>query len=216
MKCPNCGVEVDPQTGVCPECHTAVAAPPQQAAEASSASLAGVEKERGPKRGDPDVQLWQASYSLRGMIGTWVILGVLTAALVVLNVLLMQGPLKDHALVLWEVTLLAAVLVWLIFLAIGWYRALTIRYRLTTYRFYHQKGFIFRTVDSMEVIDIDDISLHQNILERLANVGRIILRTKDPSDPILVLHGVPNPEEAFKRIDRARRDEQIRRSIKVQ
>lgn len=175
------------------------------------------QQEKVPKRGDPDVELWSASYSIWGMIGTWVLLAIVTLAVTVLDFFLMRGPFfKDHALLLWEVSLGLVGLVWLFFLIIAWYRAATIRWRLTTYRFYNQKGFVFRSVDSMEVIDIDDIALHHNLLERLVGVGRIILRTKDPSDPILVLEGVPNPEEAFKKIDKARRDEQIRRSIKVQ
>ena len=212
MKCPNCGSDLDPLTGVCPQCQRVENT--DQATGRTPASGEGTE--RAPKRGDPDVELWKASYSPRGMIGTWVILGVITIVLIVVDILLIQGPLKSHAGSLWGITLGLIALAWLIFLVIAWYRKATIQYRLTTYRFYHQKGFIFRTVDSMEVIDIDDIAMHQNLLERLVGVGRVILRTKDPSDPLLVLHGVPDPLEAFKKIDKARRDEQIRRSIKVQ
>ncbi|GIX01916.1 MAG: hypothetical protein KatS3mg112_0853 [Thermogutta sp.] len=212
MKCPNCGSDLDPLTGVCPQCQGATST--AQATGATSTSDGGTE--RGPKRGDPDIELWKASYSPRGMIGTWITLGIITIIVIVVDILLMQSPLKDNAGLLWGITLGLIALAWLVFLAIAWYRKMTIQYRLTTYRFYHQKGFIFRTVDSMEVIDIDDIAMHQNLLERLVGVGRVILRTKDTSDPILILHGVPNPLEAFKKLDKARRDEQIRRSIKIQ
>lgn len=212
MKCPNCGSELDPLTGVCPQCQGGEN--PAQATARAPAS--GAETEQAPKRGDPDVELWKASYSPWGMIGTWMTLGIITIIVFVVDILLMRGPLKNQVGPLWGITLGLVAIAWLVFLAIAWYRKMTIQYRLTTYRFYHRKGFVFRTVDSMEVIDIDDIAMHQNLLERLVGVGRVILRTKDPSDPFLVLHGVPNPEEAFKKIDKARRDEQIRRSIKVQ
>lgn len=212
MKCPNCGSELDPLTGVCPQCQGS-----ENLAQATArAPASGAETEQAPKRGDPDVELWKASYSPWGMIGTWMTLGIITIIVFVVDILLMRGPLKNQVGPLWGITLGLVAIAWLVFLAIAWYRKMTIQYRLTTYRFYHRKGFVFRTVDSMEVIDIDDIAMHQNLLERLVGVGRVILRTKDPSDPFLVLHGVPNPEEAFKKIDKARRDEQIRRSIKVQ
>jgi|YelNatPaOPRAMG01_1025707.scaffolds.fasta_scaffold103203_2 uncharacterized membrane protein YdbT with pleckstrin-like domain len=212
MKCPNCGSELDPLTGVCPQCQGSEN--PAQATARAPAS--GAETEQAPKRGDPDVELWKASYSPWGMIGTWMTLGIITIIVIVVDILLMRGPLKNQVGPLWGITLGLVAIAWLVFLVIAWYRKMTIQYRLTTYRFYHRKGFVFRTVDSMEVIDIDDIAMHQNLLERLVGVGRVILRTKDPSDPFLVLQGVPNPEEAFKKIDKARRDEQIRRSIKVQ
>lgn len=212
MKCPNCGSELDPLTGVCPQCQGS-----ENLAQATArAPASGAETEQAPKRGDPDVELWKASYSPWGMIGTWMTLGIITIIVFVVDILLMRGPLKNQVGPLWGITLGLVAIAWLVFLVIAWYRKMTIQYRLTTYRFYHRKGFVFRTVDSMEVIDIDDIAMHQNLLERLVGVGRVILRTKDPSDPFLVLHGVPNPEEAFKKIDKARRDEQIRRSIKVQ
>lgn len=206
MKCQTCGQELDPQTKVCPNCQTE-----QPPIDAISGQV-----ERVPKRGDPDIDVWQAPYSMRGMIGTWVTLAVITVAVIVLDAILVNKVAKDQALLVWGITLGIMVVVWVFFLLVGLYRHATIQYRLTTYRFYNQKGLLFRSLNSMEVIDIEDLALHQNLLERLAGVGRIILRTKDPSDPILELKGVANPHEAFKRIDKARRDEHVRRSIKVE
>jgi len=173
------------------------------------------EYERPPRRGDPDIELWKGGYSMRAMVATWLLLGLITIVVVVLDVWVVRNILKDHQALLWEITLGIVALVWVYFILVGLYKALTIRYRLTTYRFYHQKGLLFHTIDSMEVIDIEDMALHQNLLERLVNVGRILLRTKDPSDPILMLYGVSDPHDAFKRIDKARRDEHVRRSIKI-
>ncbi len=171
--------------------------------------------ERPPRRGDPDIELWKGRYSMRAMVATWIFLGLITIGVVVLDVWITQNYLKEHQALLWEITLGILALVWAYYILVGLYKAMTIRYRLTTYRFYHQRGLLFRTIDSMEVIDIEDLALHQNLLERLVNVGRILLRTKDSSDPLLMLYGVYDPQEAFKRIDKARRDEHVRRSIKI-
>lgn len=173
------------------------------------------EFERPPRRGDPDIELWKGGYSMRAMVATWILLGLITIAVVALDVWVVRNFLKEGQALLWEITLGIMAVVWVYFILVGLYKAMTIRYRLTTYRFYHQKGLLFRTIDSMEVIDIEDLALHQSLLERLVNVGRILLRTKDPSDPILMLYGVSDPHDAFKRIDKARRDEHVRRSIKI-
>ncbi|MGQ9562977.1 MAG: PH domain-containing protein [Thermogutta sp.] len=184
--------------------------PPKQQPDAISG-----EDERAPRRGDPDIELWKGGYSMRAMAATWFLLGIITILVVALDVWVTQNFLKEHQALLWEITLGVLALVWVYFILVGLYKAATIRYRLTTYRFYHQKGLLFRTIDSMEVIDIEDLSLHQNLLERLVNVGRILMRTKDMSDPILMVTGITDPHDAFKRIDKARRDEHVRRSIKI-
>lgn len=182
----------------------------QEQPDANSGQL-----ERPPRRGDPDIELWKGGYSMRAMVATWILLGLITIGVVVLDVSITQNYLKEHRPLVWAITLGILALVWVYYILVGLYKAMTIRYRLTTYRFYHQRGLLFRTIDSMEVIDIEDLALHQNLLERLVNVGRILLRTKDPSDPLLMLYGVYDPHEAFKRIDKARRDEHVRRSIKI-
>jgi len=208
-----------------PEAGAQAPSPGQEAprsAQAQPDAISG-QYERPPRRGDPDIELWKGGYSMRAMVATWILLGLITIVVLVLDVWITQNFLKEHQALLWEITLGFLVLVWGYFILVGLYKAATIRYRLTTYRFYHQKGLIFRTIDSMEVIDIEDLALHQNLLERLVNVGRILLRTKDPSDPLLMLYGVYDPHEAFKRIDKAlsirlnkaRRDEHVRRSIKI-
>jgi membrane protein YdbS with pleckstrin-like domain len=173
------------------------------------------EYERPPRRGDPDVELWKGGYSMRAMAATWMLLGLITIVVLALDVWIVRNFLKEGQALLWEITLGILALVWIYFILVGLYKAMTIRYRLTTYRFYHQKGLLFRTIDSMEVIDIEDLALHQNLLERLVNVGRVLMRTKDISDPILMVTGITDPHEAFKRIDKARRDEHVRRSIKI-
>lgn len=203
--------EFDAQAAASPQ-------PPEQAAPSKPQGQADAisgEYERPPRRGDPDVELWKGGYSMRAMVATWLFLGLITIVVVALDVWIVRNFLKEHQALLWEITLGILAIVWIYFILVGLYKAMTIRYRLTTYRFYHQRGLLFRTIDSMEVIDIEDLALHQNLLERIVNVGRILMRTKDPSDPILLIVGISDPHDAFKRIDKARRDEHVRRSIKI-
>lgn len=178
-----------------------------------SPPVAGEEPYRSPRRGDPDVELWRGRYSGWAMFPTWVILVLITGGAIFLGVVVSQR--MEHPLTVWAVLMGIVVLLWLYHLALYLYRRYTVSYRLTTYRFFNEKGLLFRSVNSMEVIDINDISLEQNLLERIVGVGRVVLRTKDPSDPFFVIRGLQKPEIAFAKIDGARRDERIRRGINI-
>ncbi|MGQ9605453.1 MAG: PH domain-containing protein [Thermogutta sp.] len=179
----------------------------------ASSPVAGGEPCRPPRRGDPDVELWRGRYSGWAMFPTWVFLVLITGGAIFLGVVVSQR--MEHRLTVWAVLMGIVVLLWLYHLAVYLYRRYTVSYRLTTYRFFNEKGLLFRSVNSMEVIDIDDMSLEQNLLERIAGVGRVVLRTKDPSDPFFVIRGLQKPEIAFAKIDGARRDERIRRGINI-
>lgn len=179
----------------------------------ASPPVAGGEPYRSPRRGDPDVELWRGRYSGWAMFPTWVFLVLITGGAIFLGVVVSQR--MEHPLTVWAVLMGIVVLLWLYHLALYLYRRYTVSYRLTTYRFFNEKGLLFRSVNSMEVIDIDDMSLEQNLLERIVGVGRVVLRTKDPSDPFFVIRGLQKPEIAFAKIDGARRDERIRRGINI-
>lgn len=178
-----------------------------------SPPVGGGEPHRPPRRGDPDVELWRGRYSGWAMFPTWVLLVLITAGVIFLGVVVSRR--MEHPLTVWAVLMGIVVLLWLYHLALYLYRRYTVSYRLTTYRFFNEKGLLFRSVNSMEVIDIDDMSLEQNLLERIVGVGRVVLRTKDPSDPFFVIRGLQKPEIAFAKIDGARRDERIRRGINI-
>ncbi|NMC18834.1 MAG: PH domain-containing protein [Thermogutta sp.] len=168
---------------------------------------------RPPRRGDPDVELWRGRFTAWAMLPTWTLLTLITAGAIFLGVVISRWVGKP--LTVWAVLMGIVVLLWVYHLLLYLYRRYTVSYRVTTYRFYSEKGLLFRSIHAMEVIDIEDISLEQNLLERLLGVGRVVLRTKDPSDPFFVIRGLKDPHTAFEKIDGARRDERIRRGINI-
>ena len=97
------------------------------------------------------------------------------------------------------------------------YRVWTIKYRLATYRFYHEEGIFRRIKDVVEVIDIHDISLERTLWDRVVNggVGTVILKTDDKSDPVLKLRGQEEPERVFESIDEVRRKQRAERGLKA-
>lgn len=173
----------------------------------------GQEPHRPPHRGDPDVELWRGRYSGWAMFPTWILLTLITAGAILLAVVISRRV--EYPLTIWAVLLGIVALLWIYYLLLYLYRRYTVSYRVTSYRFYNEKGLLFRSVNAMEIIDIDDMSLEQNLLERMVGVGRVVLRTKDPSDPFFVISGLKDPQIAFQKIDGARRDERIRRGINI-
>jgi uncharacterized membrane protein YdbT with pleckstrin-like domain len=93
------------------------------------------------------------------------------------------------------------------------FRRLGQHYELTTQRFIHQSGVLVRKTDRIEVIDIEDVSYTQGIIQRMLGVGQITISGRDQSHPVLVLIGIDNVPEVASLIDDVRRDERRKRSL---
>ena len=63
---------------------------------------------------------------------------------------------------------------------------------LTNQRFIHESGILRRVSDRIEVLDIDDITFEQGIIERLVGVGTIRVMSSDRSHPELLMYGIEN------------------------
>ncbi len=97
------------------------------------------------------------------------------------------------------------------------YRVWTIKYRLITYRFYHEEGIFHHVKDVIEVIDISDMKLKRTLWDRVVNggVGTVILDSSDGSNPSLELKGLDEPERVFESIDEVRRKQRVERGLKT-
>ena len=128
---------------------------------------------------------------------------------------------RRHLLVLWTplcwlIVLVLMVLPWLYYFAVLCYRRLSVRYLLTTQRFIHERGILRRVNDRVEVLDMDDITFEQGLLERLMGVGTIRIASHDRTDPELVLRGIENVKEVTRLFDNARLAERRRRGLHVE
>jgi uncharacterized membrane protein YdbT with pleckstrin-like domain len=144
------------------------------------------------------------------MVGAWLLCALVTI------VLLVVGAMWVRSGVLWLVLLVVALLTWgyPAFLLI--HRRLSIRYRLTSQRFFHEQGILRHKTDRIEVIDIDDIAYDQTIVQRMVNVGTIHITSSDRSHPVFDVHGVENVKEVASLMDSARRKERIRRGLHIE
>jgi len=151
--------------------------------------------------------LWSGGYSAKAMYGTWLVLFLLT---VVLIVPMFLQP--DWTIVLFALIGLAWVGVGLLLA----YRKLAVSYELTTQRFIHRAGIFIRRTDRIEVIDIDDVTFTQGLIQRLLGVGKIDMTSTDRSHPHLILPGIDGVARVAEMIDNVRRQERRRRGLHIE
>jgi membrane protein YdbS with pleckstrin-like domain len=159
---------------------------------------------------DPETPLWSGSYSHLAMIGTWVGGAVITVAAVVVAAL-MNTPGGG-----WLAVLAGIGLMWLALAAWYGYRRLSVHYKLSTQRLVHEDGLLWRTVDRVELIDIDDVTYRQGPVERLLGVGTIVIASSDITNPELQLPGIENVSKVADTIDDARRKERRARGLHIE
>jgi membrane protein YdbS with pleckstrin-like domain len=209
MTCESCGGVVTAEATFCPHCGAR-----QNNGEAANQasgpqSVPGTQKLRpagGRSAGTPasEDELWSGTYSPKAMVGPAIGLGVLTA--IALAIAVAFPPALVFVVPI-------AVVAWAIFGLVLLYRRMTVRYRLTTYRFFHETGLLSRTRNRVEVIDINDVTLNQGIIERMFDVGTIHIQSSDVTHPHLNLVGIENVREVTDLIDNTRRAERQRRGL---
>lgn len=188
-----------------PESTSEPPAPPT--ATEQFAKLAG-EKRKAASEVDNEQSLWQGGYSAKAMLGTWIIVGLLSIALLAVAIL--------YAVPQWPIAVGIIVGLWVLVACVYAYRRLGYHYELTTQRFIHQVGVLSRRTDRIEVIDIDDVSFSQGPVQRILGIGTIDITGSDRTHPHLVMRGIANVKDVAGLIDDTRRKERKRRSLHIQ
>lgn len=240
MKCPSCGVQVEQNAVYCHQCgermDTAAIEPPEQdqqnqdfeAPAPEPPPAAGSEeprtmadrvresvRSRQDSTDDAEQELWKGRYCGKAMIGTWILCGLITVALVAVGIWFSVNNWMPTGL-RWSIILVAIAIAWGYPLMLLVYRRLSIRYRLTTQRFFHEAGILRHVTDRIEVIDMDDITFDQTLLQRLVHVGTIQITSSDRTHPVLRVEGVENVKAVASQMDDARRVERIRRGLHIE
>jgi len=153
--------------------------------------------------------LWEGGYSPKAMYGTWLI----TVVVSILTIVLVFVTGRGTDATVWYIAGGCLLLVWGAVIATYVYRRLGVHYELTTQRFIHQAGVFVRRTDRIEVIDIEDVSYTQGIVQRMLGVGTIKISGRDQSHPELEMSGIDKVPEVASLIDDVRRDERRRRSL---
>lgn len=160
---------------------------------------------------EPEEELWNGGYSAKAMVGTWVLLGLVSVATLILPFFV---PFLAFLSV--PISLLVIVGIWLIGAVVYGVRRFGVHYELTSQRFIHQTGILTRDTDRIEVIDIDDVSFTQGPVQRMFGVGRITITSSDRSHPLLNMIGIADVKSVAGLIDDVRRKERRRRSLHIE
>jgi membrane protein YdbS with pleckstrin-like domain len=157
----------------------------------------------------PERSLWKGGYSPKAMYGSWLASALIT--IISIAVVIILGRASDATV--WYIVGTGILVLWAIVIAIYIYRRLGMHYELTTQRFIHQSGVLIRRTERIEVIDIEDISYTQGIVQRMLGVGTIRISSRDQSHPELDLCGIDKVPEVASLIDDVRREERNKRSL---
>ena len=206
MLCNACKAEIPAGADFCPKCGK------QQSGSAPSGSKPTAASQVRSARGggdDEETQLWQGSYSAKAMIGTWIVAGIVTIAAAVVCILF-----PDPTVLL--VAGIGVAVMWICLVGYYLVQRLGIEYTVTTQRFIHKRGILRRVTNRIEVIDIDDVTYEQGIVERMFGVGSIKLQSSDTTHPNLLLKGIDDVMRVANLIDDARRDERRKRGLYIE
>lgn len=211
MKCDQCGAEVSESASFCSECGAALRSDAAADAPGSTAERFRTEADTRRTGGDPDEEIWRGRYSPKAMMGGWILSALVTVVAVVVGFLW----LADYPWG-WMAVAAVVVLVWVYHLWLYATRTIGVRYRLTTQRFYHEEGILRHKTHRIEVIDMDDVASEQSIFEWLFGVGTIRITSSDKTHPELTIRGIEDPKSVANLLDKARRQERIRRGLHIE
>jgi uncharacterized membrane protein YdbT with pleckstrin-like domain len=152
---------------------------------------------------EEEQDLWSGGYSGKAMYGTWIIGGLVTIGL-------------GAGMFAFLPIGFAIPVLWVFLLGMLATKKLGVYYELTTQRFIHKAGILKRVTDRIEVIDIDDVTYEQGIIQRMLGVGTIKISSSDRSHPELTMHGIDGVIEVADMIDDIRRKERRKRGLHIE
>jgi len=153
--------------------------------------------------------VWSGNYSVKSMAGTWVVAVLISVGLIVL------GGVLSFSLTTFGYLFGLIAVVWVFLFCLMYYRKLSFFYELTTQRIKHREGFIFRSEDRIELIDISDVHLKQGPIQALFGVGNVHVVSSDKSHPLLIMMGIADARQVTDMIDNARREERRKRGLHI-
>jgi uncharacterized membrane protein YdbT with pleckstrin-like domain len=187
MSCPKCGAGLPEGSSFCNKCGVSIGG----AAPLPAASV--------PPSQEPEQELWKGRFSGKAHAHLWILwifwVGALVAAF-------LKFPPEGEFATPKRYGFLAAALLPLLGILAGTLRLkASVRYRLTTHRLFKETGMLSRDLNEIELVRVDDVSVHQNIVQRIFNVGTItVFAPHDQTEPRLEMVGIENPIEVKEQI----------------
>jgi len=155
---------------------------------------ASIDSQRPHKPADDTEEVYyQGSPLLRGEIGRFLLF-------VIFGLVLMVGPILLRTMadvhVPWWL-LLASIAIGALLIAFPVMMLKTVTYRISNYRIDYERGVFSKNIDTLELWHVEDVRLHQSLMDRILNCGTITIVSHDETTPELQMHGLPNPRPLF-------------------
>ncbi len=154
-------------------------------------------------------ELWSGDYSMKAMAGLGFVLSLLSIVAIAMGIVM--GASGNGWMAIGGLLGLS----WIAYFGVSLYRKMSYHYELTTHRLMHREGFLFRSLDRIELIDVSDVVLKQGPFQALMNVGNIHVVSSDVTHPELVMLGIPDAKRVADLVDNARREERRKRGLHV-
>jgi len=227
MHCWSCGAELLEDSNFCHKCGARVrrahtAQPPSGTSPAEATQEREQAEEASEHTGPATVSLpaekevWVGRPTIGSLAGRLTFAGVCFLGIILGYALLVARVESDKWKPIW--TALALVLLGLLglWLLVSILKTkLTLKYKLTTERLVIERGFLSKRTEEVELLRVDEATVHQGLFDRLANVGNIVITSTEPSDPLYIVVGVEQPVELKEKLRQHAR-ELRRRSLRLE
>ncbi len=217
MFCDQCGADAPEKAAFCPQCGAQLGRVGRSNDDSRPAKSVRLRPANGRGAEAPEEELWTGTFSPKAMATSFVSVGLLM--IVGMIVASFVGPAGWTAVAIGAAAAFGYLVLSLL------YQRLSVHYRLTTHRLVIQRGILSKTDDRILLVDIDDITVRQGLIDRMLAIGTVVLHTSDetsrerspdpdtPNRGIVTLHGIEDPRHVGDVIDEARRAERSRRGV---
>jgi len=161
----------------------------------------------------PEMLIWQGAFSGRSMLGS--LLAIVIVSLLVPVMIMLVEPMRINTTV-WLVGVALLGVMWAGWVLTMLYHKLSRHYVITTQRIKHRDGILLRKVDRVELIDVDDVTYRQGVVQSMLGVGDLQIISSDTTHPRLTMRGIANVSRIADQIDDARRAERRKRGLHVE
>jgi uncharacterized membrane protein YdbT with pleckstrin-like domain len=146
---------------------------------------------------DQEEMYYQGPPSMRGNLKPFFAWGLGGLAVVAAPILLFVVTKKNYP-PLWVA--MSLVVVGLVMMYVPVLSLRSTRYRISNLRVEWERGWLSKSIDTVELAQLADIKFHQTLGQRIMGVGTIELFTNDPRTPVVTLEAVPGARGIFDKL----------------